>query len=506
VSTLKNTDALVGPETGTGSIKRLSLFLYYLPLLVGISVWFRAIHAPLWLDETVSYWQIAAGFRQIWARSLLVPSSPTYLYILWLTNTFFGHKEIILRIPSILAMLIAVSLFFRIAKELFPVDVSLIATVVFSLNADIAFAALDVRPYAFAILFTNLAILPLLLWIKTGKRPYAILFGIACAGILHFQYLFGTILIAFLLYYVLRRFTSHFYLIDLSISFGCFLVLTLPLASQMANMFHQRGTHVFADAPELLDILRILSPGRIVFIFMPAVLVAVFAKKIRFPNREGLQNFFFCLLLAFVPTAILYLISVNSQLHLFIPRYLLVAIPGIALSWAWLVSLIDSRTLRLLFCLSFVAFNGYRAYTSPFSGSHGYTWKYALQFADGHAAADNSTLLICSDLPESDSAPMPAVASESVFFAPLSYYPVHAPVVPLPRTLNSETKRQVNEFLRQSTGQRRFLVLAYIYSARTIDWIAYATQTTHTPHSFGQIGGVWVAEFVPRAEETKTTP
>jgi len=30
-----------------------------------ISVWMLAIRAPLWLDETCSYWQISGGFSEI---------------------------------------------------------------------------------------------------------------------------------------------------------------------------------------------------------------------------------------------------------------------------------------------------------------------------------------------------------------------------------------------------------------------------------------------------------
>jgi hypothetical protein len=52
---------------------------------------------------------------------------------------------------------------------------------------------------------------------------------------------------------------------------------------------------------------------------------------------------------------------------------------------------------------------------------HGYSWKYALEFADANAAQDGSPLVICSDLPEADFQSMPTgPASESVLFAPLS--------------------------------------------------------------------------------------
>ena len=71
--------------------------------------------------------------------------------------------------------------------------------------------------------------------------------------------------------------------------------------------------------------------------------------------------------------------------------------------------------------------------------THGYSLKYALEFADANAAQDGSPLVICSDLPEADFQSMPTgPASESVLFAPLSYYKVRAAVVPMPRALNEQ--------------------------------------------------------------------
>ena len=135
---------------------------YGVALAACISVWFLAVRAPLWTDETLSYWQIAGGFRQIWSRSIQGNSFAAYAYILWLTNTLFGSRGIVLRVPSILAMLAAVYVFYRCARELFDWDVALIATVCFILPRGIAFAAIDVRPYSFALLVTNLTIFSVL--------------------------------------------------------------------------------------------------------------------------------------------------------------------------------------------------------------------------------------------------------------------------------------------------------------------------------------------------------
>ena len=77
---------------------RLEALLYSVALTVSVSVWFLAFRAPLWLDETGSYWQISAGFSKIWSRQGGL-SFPAYFYILWLSTVILGKAEMALRVP-----------------------------------------------------------------------------------------------------------------------------------------------------------------------------------------------------------------------------------------------------------------------------------------------------------------------------------------------------------------------------------------------------------------------
>jgi len=128
---------------------------YTLAIAVSISPWFLAIRAPLWLDETGSYWPISAGFSQIWPRTFSSMSFIAYSYILWFWTKLFGNSEIALRALSVLAMLGAVYLLYLAARELFERDIAFIAAVIFCLHQIVVFASIDVRPYAFAALATN---------------------------------------------------------------------------------------------------------------------------------------------------------------------------------------------------------------------------------------------------------------------------------------------------------------------------------------------------------------
>jgi dolichyl-phosphate-mannose-protein mannosyltransferase len=475
---------------------------YGVALLVCLSVWFLAVRAPLWTDETLSYWQIAGGFKQIWARSIQGNSFAAYAYILWLTKTLFGSTELVLRIPSILAMLAAVHAFYRCARELFAWDVSLIATMLFILPRGIAFAAIDVRPYAFALLATNLTILLFLRWMKTHQTGYAALFGIASAGIFYFHYLFASILAALTVYYLLtRRSSLRADLRQIGVALGCFAIFMLPVLPRLGYIYQTRTTHSFADAPQWTSVLQVLNPGTgQLLVLAGAILLAAVARQLT-PNRERLSNLVLCLSLALVPVLCLYAISVITSVHVFIPRYLLVAVPGIALCWGWLCSIVESRALRAIFCFAFVGLCAFQAYSSPLSRRHEESWKEALAFADANAAVDHAPLLMCSPLVEADFQPMPAVASESVLYSPLSYYKVSAPVVPFPRTLNAEAERQAKQFLLKAAQEHiRFLVLAPWPSLRIVDLLAYDSQSTYAYRVLGKFDEIFVVEFIPYSD------
>ncbi len=119
-------------------------------------------------------------------------------------------------------------------------------------------------------------------------------------------------------------------------------------------IFRTRGTHVFEKAPRFIELLWTVAPGWLALIAGLAVLLATATRRPFVRDRVERWRVLFCLSLAFVPLLILYGVSVATPLHIFVPRYRLVAIPGIALCWALLVSRINSRNIRLLFCVVLV--------------------------------------------------------------------------------------------------------------------------------------------------------
>ena len=343
--------------------------IYALALAVAISTWFIVIRAPLWLDETVSFYLIKGGFAGIMSRQVW-PDAPAYSCLLWLWTKAMGTGELMLRISSVLPMLAAVYLLYRAARELFDRDVALIAAIVFCLHPIIIFAAIDVRPYAFSALAINATILALVHLRHNNSSWLAALFGLSAALIVEFQLLFATILPALAICFIAVKIGNRKTLWrQLGIAVVVFAVAFLPVIPRLQYMMRTSGTHVFSEAPRLLQLVSTITIRGLVIVLLIFVLVAAVRRRLKIQGHSDRWTVLLYVSLALIPLFSLYGLSVGTSIHVFVPRYRLVAVPGIALCWALVVSWIDlrwpaaavlysashGRSLRLLHCVLFPA-------------------------------------------------------------------------------------------------------------------------------------------------------
>lgn len=497
-------DQLNRPRT---TFSRIAYAIYILSLVLSIALWLPALRSPLWLDETGSFWQISAGFSAIWTRILHVPlpPSPVYIYTLWLSTKIFGNSELVLRIPSIIAMLGAVYLLFRAAREMFDLEFAILTVIIFCFNPIVVYASIDVRPYAFAVLATNATIFILVRLRRDNSNRMAALLGLSAATAIWCHFLFIVLLPPIILcFFIVKRFHHKTFWRQFGVALVVFALAFLPVIPGMLSLFRTSHTHVFEPAPDLMTLFIVLLPALPLLSFICAGLIYTLApwrrdSPIRFQGWRAV----FCLFLALIPVLILYGVSAGTSIHLFVLRHELCAVPGIALCWALLIRDFRIRAVRLLFCVTLSVLAVYIYCISPSSAQHGYyTWKYALDAAEKNASADNAPVLICSDFPEADYVEMPLdSAKESRYFAPLSYYKLSVPVVPLPRALNDEAIRVGSQFLHQAAMKHeRFLALAFQPSYKTLDWLAQNAAATHSVRKLGEFDKIKILEFTPRAE------
>jgi hypothetical protein len=497
------------PETAWQVQNRVSFSIFVLALAASISTWFIALRAPLRLDETGSYWQINAGFIEIWPRQFSALSFPAYSYILWFSTKLIGTSEIALRIPSVIAMLGAVYLLYLAAREMFERDIAIIAAVVFCLHPIVVFAAIDIRPYAFGALATNAAILILLRLRHNDSSWLAALFGLAAASIIWFHYIFGLILPALALCFIFFKFRDRKTLLrQLGIALGVFALALLPAIPGLTDLFSTSRTHVYEVAPDLSELAWTVAPGFLPFVlfgsvFLAFLVVAATRQRFLFNKFEG-WRLFVCASLALIPVLILYGLSVGSSMHMFAPRHRLEAIPGIALCWAFVLSRFRSRYLAVFFCVALVGVTAFRSLNAPLARDHDFSMTYALEAAEKSASADRAPIVLCSGFVESNysAMPSPETVKDSLLFAPITYYKLSGPVVPLPQLLNKQALQISSQFLQQAaqTHQHFLLVADPWFSHETLDWFAQNAAASHTVHKLGMFQGTEVLEFVPRTD------
>lgn len=485
----------------------LSELAYPTALLASLSMWFLAIRAPLWLDETLAYWQVSGGFGRIWSRSAQMPSSIGYLYTLWFAKSILGSQEIALKIPSMLAMLGAVYVLFRSVRELYDQETAYIACIFVALTYNVVFAATDARPYAFALLATNLATFAFIRWMAQVQMRQAIQFGAAAAVILYFHYLFGAVLPAFAIYYLVARVGSiKKDLRQVAAMLATFVLVALPLVYRVASLYHTRETHVVQPQPHpVLVALMTLAPLQLLIGFVITAFLAALVRKIRLPGREGFPAILLGPLLALVPIVVFLGVSAVTPVHLVIPRYLTVIAPGSALTWALLTKQIDSPLLRKLFCAGLVLVTVIEAYPSPLSRKHMINFKQAHAFVNANVAEngdrDELPILECSAFIESDFEPMPTDRDgENALFSQLAYYPIDAPAMMLPMDLNDETIRVGTQTVLAAAKRRqRFLLIVPPTSYPTAQWFINNSRGIFTDHLLGEFNEIIVIEFRPVA-------
>lgn len=504
---------LVEPEQTTSKERRprwiLNPALYAIALAASIEIWFAVIRAPLFLDETGTYWHISAGFSQIWPRQSL--GLPAYEYILWLFTKIFGTSEAALRIPSVLAMLGATWLMYRIARELFDRDVAVLSTIIFCIHPIIVYASVNVRPYAFGALAITAALFTLLRLRQNDSTWLAVLFGFLSACILYFHYLFVGILPALLLcLFVFKKHNRRVLWRQFAVAIAIFVLTCLPIIPSVLFMFHTGQSRVYDPAPTVGNLVWTFAPGFIPFLIGGAVLLAgVLAAK---TPRQGdqqpkIQNWelLFCLSVALFPLLLLYGVSVATPIHMFEPRHCLVAVPGIALCWGLIMTRYLTRTTRLVLCVAFLVAVVYYYDISAFRNRNGPSAKGAIAMAQENTSVDNAPVVMCSSFPEADYVPMPTHdAKENILFPQFSYYKLSAPLIPLPRALNDQAIRLGSQFLAEATRKHeRFLAMADQPSFKTLDWLAAKASGSYNVRTLGVFDDYTkVLEFTPRLPAT----
>jgi mannosyltransferase len=367
------------------------------------------IASSLWLDETATFWVVKDGLREAAARSWWWSGQS----VLYYSTAWLGERlapalglETALRLPSLVAMAASMWLVYRLGRRFAGTAVGAVAALAFICTPDVAFAAIDARPYALGVALLLASTLFLVRWVDEGCALDAALYVATAALVVYAHYLFALALLPHAVY-AARRIRL------LAVLWGGAGALCLPLAGQVLHFYRTRSAHSFALTPTPEVYFTTIAPP----VLAGAVLLAL---ALRRPKPEGVASlpwrFVFAWLLA--PATLLFALSLFTSVKLFVPRYLLGCAPAAAILAAW--AIVRCSAVRVGATVMLMALGLHVWQAGP---NHREDWRGAMR-ALAADAKPGDEVLVATGFTEGQGARMTDPLFRDVLFSPQVTYPI----------------------------------------------------------------------------------
>jgi hypothetical protein len=348
-------------RNGTGVRRRIELQLRHLFSWRTFSTWVTVVPAALTLVLGVAFlgrasmWtdEAATWFSSIQPVSNFVRNS-TYVDVVFLPYYLFMHFWLgvsqslwWMRLPSLLAGAATVEALVLLARRWLPLGWSVLAGLLLALNPLFAEWTIQARPYAAATLFAVLSTAALASAIDRGGTLRWVRYGLASLGMLLLHLMAVFVLAAQLVGVAIARRRSAW--AGMAPTLGCVAVAVSPLAVIAASETRQISWIPPVTPRTFLQALADVSGGRagaLALVICGIIVAATIASTP--PGSDRALGFALCLAWGTVPVLLLVLVSFLRPLY--VARYAVVSLPGVALleamgGWrAWTILTAPGRT------------------------------------------------------------------------------------------------------------------------------------------------------------------
>lgn len=319
--------------------KHLNLLLALVLLLSIARLWIISLHTSFWVDEMVTVFVVHNGPDHPSLAIAPQVSKSIYYAVARAADSLFGVSEAGYRLPSILAMTLALVLVARLAARLIHPDAAWFAVFACLGLRAINTEAADARPYALGICVSAAALVFLVNWLDANRSIPAVGFVVFGALLWRVHLLFWPIYLLFTLYAVVRRVRGETKVSwpAIGVTFMALAIALAPVAMEALPILRQAHAHVFVPAPKWSELIYALKLG----LLLAALAIAGFLGRVgpRTPDSipstwTSISSSSVCLVLAWwlIHPVSLFVFSRISGDSVFIPRYLSVALPGAALA------------------------------------------------------------------------------------------------------------------------------------------------------------------------------
>jgi len=372
--------------------------------IVIVRLWLMVLPSSLWTDETGT--AFIARFPSHPSLAVVPQYTDSIYYALpRAMDRLLGFSEIGYRIPSVLAMGLALFFMARLAARLVHPKAAWFAVFAALAVRNIDYFAVDARPYALGICCAAGALYFLARWFDSAAWKDAAVFLILAALLWRVHEAFWPfyLVIGFFTLMRTRRKESRVSVKQTFVVLAILVIALLPVALRALALFREANLHAFAQPPSLYDLWRVLSPGvRLVTVCGAA---AWLSRKLSAPtgrNTRRVTSLALALAWWLLTPLTVFAFSRISGVSLFVPRYLSLSLPGAALTAVialagWLPARLW-RPAAIVMAVSALIFAGNWHNLWPDHDPEG--WREASRYVSGQTEDANTPVLCISPFVE----------------------------------------------------------------------------------------------------------
>ncbi len=215
-------------------------------------LWLMPLGSSFWVDEAETAFVVHFGYHH--PSLAIVPQITASLYY-WLpfaAEKIFGFSEAVLRIPSLLAMGIALFFIFRLATRLIHPEAGWFAVFACLAIRGIDYEAGNARPYALGICVASAALWALVRWMDSQRWLDGLLFVVLAGLLCWVQLIYWPFYVIPVLYVVLKQRVAW---PQVGAIFALLAAAMIPVLTTALYVARNGGeTHAFAPVPTLRDL------------------------------------------------------------------------------------------------------------------------------------------------------------------------------------------------------------------------------------------------------------
>jgi uncharacterized membrane protein len=436
---------------GSRGVGRILAFVekYYHIIFCSISILIAQYlwgDRSLWLDEAMTFWVIMDGPIEAINRAIHYQGpGPLHFFITSFFIQLFGKSEVVIRLPSLLALVASFCVFYRFVllfgnKSLAKASVALLPCLDFVLISGVT-----ARGYSLGLLLVLLTSYSLFKWIENPLIKHIISF-ICFTTLMWYTHIFFAImsLIHVFAFFLFKNTNKTITMLRFGLMYVIITILSTGVIYQYILMSERRQLLNWSLEPSFLQFLNYLFPVHLFFI----TLVSFVIVRISVPGKWVKKAFpskliYFLLLWYLIPPLILYISSITGSVSVFVYRYFFWVNPALALTISILVTSIQPKKARQFCILMILSASLFRIIYSPPSTEE---WREAIEKTNNLNIKTNVPVIAYTGMAESKSIQwLEDSFLRNYILAPFVFYRLSTDIIPLPLYINAVDSQQYLE-------------------------------------------------------------